>query len=252
MKKKFLITVLSALVLSGCEFSIGSMNFKFGKSKEKPKENIEQKEEQNNNNAPSENNTGDQGDNNQQGDNNDGGNNNEQEYTATIKFYGSDFSVYASAAGVQADDSGYSENVTKLKNYCDSFLEYENLITKLNCTCLNTAEYNGETVLCVGTGYYQNNKFSDGLLKWTSKEKIYKVEISATNYFKENSYSGNIIDYPAHVWIDSDDHPLTCEVGLNPQYQSFTKEYDEGTTSFSIKSTGARVLLRELTITWRG
>lgn len=175
-----------------------------------------------------------------------------QTYTATIKLSGNDFHDVATAAGVQINDTEYANNVNTLKEYCDSFLEYLDLITSLNCTKLNTAEWGGTVYLCVGTGYYANGKFSEGILKWNSGVKIYNVEIKAQAYAKENPYSGDIIDYPAHVWIDSDDHSLEVEEGSTPEIKTFSKAYPDGTNSFSIKSTGARVLLQEITITWRG
>ena len=174
------------------------------------------------------------------------------EYTQTIKFSGNDFNEIATAAGVQINDSEYPDKVKQLTEYCDSFLEYENLISSLSCTRLNTADWGGKTYLCVGTGYYANGKFSEGKLTWNSIEKIYKVQIKAQPYAKENSYSGNIYDYPAHVWIDSDDHSLEFTSPAEPTLQTFEKTYTDGVTKFTISSTGARVLLDEITITWRG
>lgn len=174
------------------------------------------------------------------------------EYTQTIKFSGNDFHAIATAAGVQINDSEYAENVRKLTEYCDSFLEYENLISSLSCTRLNTAEWNEKVYLCVGTGYYANNKFNAGKLQWNSIEKIYKVQIKAQAYAKLNNYSGNTYDYPAHVWIDNDDHSLEFASPAEPTLQTFEKTYTEGVTKFVISSTGARVLLDEITITWRG
>ena len=176
----------------------------------------------------------------------------EDEYTATIKLSGNSFSAVATKTGVQFDDSSYSRNVEILKEYCDSGLEYENLISSINCTNLNTAEWEQGVALCVGTGYYGNSKFKEGLFKWNSNVKIYKVELKARAYTKRNDYSGDIIDSPAHVQLDGDDLELMPEGSTKAEVKTISKDYAEGVNSFSITSTGARVVVQEITITWRG
>lgn len=176
----------------------------------------------------------------------------EQEYTATIKLSGNEFSAVATAAGVQFDDSGYSRNVEMLKEYCDSGLEYEDLITSISCKNLNTAEWEKGAALCIGTGYYGNDKFKAGTFKWVSGVKIYKVELKARAYTKRNDYSGDIIDSPAHVQLDGDDLELMPSGATTAEVKTLTKDYAEGVNSFSITSTGARVVVQEVTITWRG
>lgn len=176
----------------------------------------------------------------------------EQEYTATIKLSGNDFGVVATKAGVQFDDSMYSRNVEMLKEYCETNLEYEGLLKSLNCTNLNTAEWEQGAALCVGTGYYANDKFKPGLFKWNSEVKIYKVELKARAYTKRNDYSGDIIDTPAHVQLDGDDLELMPSGSTSAEIKTISKEYASGVNSFSITSTGARVVVQQVTITWRG
>lgn len=176
----------------------------------------------------------------------------QDEYTATIKLSGTSFSAVATEAGVQFDDSGYSRNVEILKEYCDSGLEYEDLIKSINCSHLNTAEWEQGAALCIGTGYYAKDKFQAGTFKWNSGVKIYRVELKARAYTKRNDYSGDIIDTPAHVQLDGDDLELMPEGATKAEVKTISKDYIEGVNSFSITSTGARVVVQEVTITWRG
>ena len=252
MKKNILLVLLSAVLLTGCEFDITLQRLFSGRKKEQEtqqnNENSQEKPEENQQSGEnqSEQGGGDQGGN-QQGNE---GQEQLQEYTVKINTSGSDFNTISSSAGFQIDDSNYQANAGKLKDYFESKLEYENLLTNLACSKLNTAVWKSVCYLCVGTGYYVNDKFVEGLLKWTSGEKIYKVEIEAMAYAKEYSGSDFGVDTISHVWIDSDDHSL--ETDAEPVMQTFSKEYADGVNSFSIKSTGSRVLLKSLTITWRG
>lgn len=246
MKKNIFVLIASTLVLSGCSILRNSVFDIFNHSKEKPN-NPENQEEQK---QEQEEKQGEQEEHHEDQEHSEGGF--DEEYTVTIKLSGDEFSTIATKQGFQINDTDYPQNVEILKNYCASYLEHDKLLTSLNCTKLNTAEIDDKVYLCVGTGYFANDKFNQGILKWNSEEKIYKVEIKAQAYLKRNSYSGDIIDYPAHVWIEEDDHSSEVEQGSTPVVQTFTKEFNDGVNSFSIKSTGARVLLEEITITWRG
>jgi len=243
MKKNVLLILLSAALLTGCEFDITLASL--GKKKENESTPTEEKENENTPSTPTteedppkpETPTEERED-------------IKDEYTATILLSGNSFAQATSTrSGYQLDDSTYAEHVSALKEYCDSNLEYENLITKINCTDDNTAELYSKIYFCVGTGYHVNGKFKPGTFKWTSGEKIYRVEIKALAYAKEYNNTVNP-DTISHVWIDSDDHSL--ETTSAPEVQTFSKEYGDGTNSFSIKSTGSRVLLESITITWRG
>ena len=255
MKKNVLLILLSAFALTGCELDLGFI--KIGEQQEEVVENQKSSENLEENSKNQEENPQKPDDENPPKDeeeppkDEEKENLEENEYSVTIATSGTKFASVASNAGVQFDHTDFLANETKLQNYFASNLEYENLLESIECTKLNTALWNNIYYLCIGTGYYANNKFNEGTLKWNSQAKIYKVEISAQAYAKENSYSGNIIDKPAHIWIDEDDHSLEVEQESELSIHSFSKEYAEGVQSFSIKSIGARVLLESLTITWR-
>lgn len=176
----------------------------------------------------------------------------EQEYTQTISLSGNDFSVVATNAGVQFDDASYSRNVELLKEYCDSCLEYKDLINSINCSNLNTCEWDEGAALCIGTGYYGNGKFKAGSFTWNSKVKIYKVEIEARAYTKKNNYSGDIVDTPAVIHLDEERLKLVANGDTTASLKTLSKEYDDGVNSFTISSTGARVAIKQIKITWRG
>ena len=249
MKKNILLVLLSAALLTGCEFDITLQRLFSGKKKEQEtqqnNENSQEKPQENQ--QSNENQGGEQPGNEGQ---EQGGNeqNNKEEYTVTIKTSGSDFSGIATQAGVQMDDSNYSENAGKLKTYFESKLEHENLLTAISCTKLNTAVWKNVCYLCVGTGYFANDAFQSGIIHWTSGKSIYKVEIKAMAYAKEYNGGGFGLDSQSHIWIDSDNHSL--ETNDEPTIQYFSKEYANGTSEFEIKSTGSRVLLESITITW--
>lgn len=175
-----------------------------------------------------------------------------EEYTATIKFCSPDFNSVATAAGVQMDDSTYKDNADKLRNYIDAQLAYLNLVNSISCAKLNTAEYNGTTYLCVGTGYYLNDKYTEGSLVWNSEVKIYHVELKAMTYVKINDYSGNIVDRLGVIHLDDVNGSVEVPEGDTPKTTTISKDYVSGVNSFTISSTGGRVLLSEITITWRG
>ena len=250
MKKNVLLILASVFALTGCEFDI-TLSRLFGKddseqtddqkpenSQEKPANTDNSTEQTTDGTTPSQVTPKDDM--------------NVQEYTAKINFSGSDFSVYGTDASVQADKESYPGNQTKLKDYCYSKLEYENLITNLECTKLNTAKWGGVVYLCVGTGYYVNEEFKNGIFNWTSGEKIYKVSIEAQAYAKEISNKPSNVDLLAHIAIDLDDHSLEVSDESELEFKTFEKEYPDGVKSFSIKSLGGRVLLKSITITWRG
>lgn len=227
MKKNLLFLLALSFSLIGCE-----------KDEEKPAENSQ----------PTENQEIEQGENEQEENTE-----NLQEYTATIPLSGTDFNPIATDAGVQIDSTDYANNKKKFVDYCDSFLEYENLISDIVCTNLNTAKVDGVTYLCVGTGAASKDKFKEGSLKWKSGKKIYKVEIKAMAYSKLNDYLGvTNADTLSHVWIDANDYSLECEESATPEIKTFSSSYSSGVQSFTIKATGSRVLLKEMIITWRG
>ena len=252
MKKNILLILLSAALMTGCNVDLGFIKIGGGKTSELT---TEEKQDQNNENSqekPQENQNTDGNKPEDQSQNQDPPKPAlEGEYTVEILFTGSAFKAIFPKDGNNIDNKEHAENKKKLFDYCSSYLEKDGLLESFSCTKLNTAIYGSSTILTIGTGYYAKDMFNPGTLTWNSKVSIYKVEIKAQAYFKENSYSGNVIDYPAHVLIDTDDHSLEVESESELALQTFSKEYAEGTKSFSINSTGGRVLLESLKITWR-
>ena len=244
MKKNILLVLLSAALLTGCELDLG-----FVKLGGNQNNGFQSEEKQNESNQNSQENHGNSEENQQQNNENQPKDDLTQEYTLKINTSGQDFRGIATQAGVQMDDKSYKDNADKLKDYFDSKLEYANLLTGLSCTKLNTAEWESVCYLCIGTGYHGNGNFAKGALSWTSGVKIYKVEIEAMAYAKD--YGGGTfgVDSISHVLIDEDDHSLETEQA--PVIQTFEKEFVDGVTNFTIHSTGSRVLLKSMTITWR-
>jgi len=171
-------------------------------------------------------------------------------YVSTINLSGADLASFTSGqAGHQFDDSGNSANVEALQKYCAKQLDATNMLTQISCTKCNIAEYNNKIYFCVGTGYYVNNKFNEGSFKWTSMLPLHKVEIKTMPYSKLGG--GGSTDAQSVVWIDDSSLSLATTPETAPVMQTFSKEYPDGTQSFEIKSTGSRVLIESITITWK-
>lgn len=174
-------------------------------------------------------------------------------YTATIALSGGTFASFAKEAGKQIDDLNHTSEKEELVLYISSKLEYDSTLENLSCTNLNTTEWETGAALCVGTGYFGKGKFKSGSLTWTSAFSIYSVEIKARAYTKMDDYAGiEIIDEPAKLKIDQEDPvSLVDEGATEVSIITISKSYEEGTDSFTITSIDARVLLQEITITWR-
>lgn len=240
MKKNLLLLLLSSSLLVGCDFKLFNSNSKPDNTNQNTEDH---KDEQHTDDGG---NTGD-----------DTGGNTEteekeellQEYTATIKTSGTDLTSNFGDR-VQFDNSNYSHNGESLMEYFDGFLEYLDLIKSLTFTgYVQTLDADLGSHLCLGSSK------NSGSMTWTSIVKIYKVQFTVVNYYKSYSYTGNsgiTVDNNAHFLIDSDDHSLELAAGVTPVYSTFSKEYSEGTSSFTIASSGGRVLIKEMTITWRG
>lgn len=249
MKKNILLILTSCFALTGCELNLDFLNF--GKQKnttiqnelsnedENPKntENTVDNEENNNNNTPPvdpidpvdpvdpiEPQIG--------------------QYTVTIPFCGSEFSKITSG------QAGYvfADHPDVLQNYCASKLDATNMLKSITFENLNTAKYKNELYLSVGTGYYANDKFKEGLFKWTSLLPLHKVVIKAKAYSKLDN--GGATDTQSVVWIDNTSCSLACASDADPVSKTLCVDYEDGTQTFSIKSTGSRVMLESLTITW--
>lgn len=175
------------------------------------------------------------------------------EYTTTIDFHGSSFTN-------EFTDGTNFDNADKFRQLCDYIdlqLEYYDLINGISCTRCATRKVDGDTYLQIGTGSAAKGEFNSGNFIWSSEEKIYYVEIVAFNYSKpyQDWSTGETIhnvDNMGHIKIDDVDGSL--EVGVNdaPKTITLSKTYEQGTNSFKLSSTGGRVLIKEMTITWRG
>ena len=123
------------------------------------------------------------------------------------------------------------------------------------CTT-RTVEADKDTFFQIGTGSPAKDKFNPGTFLWHCDAKIYKVEVTAFNYSKPYQ------DYQTKEWIPNvdtkghlklDNIDTSFEVGDNdgPITKTIVKEYSEGTNEFTLKSTGGRMLVSKMKITWR-
>ena len=248
MKKNILLILLSSAFLTGCELDISIQRF-FGLIKEEPQQ--EQKEEENHENSqenPQENEESNNHEGGEQGGNEQKPETNEDEYTATISTYGSDISGFATKAGVQVDSelSSGANNANNLTKCLKAQLGHEECLTSAWYEKINTAEWDSKCIVQIGTGNPTKDNFNPGTFKWTSSAKIYRVEITAQCYAKP-PYSE---DSDAKIKID-DGTAQALKVGEELEFQTISKEYEDGTNSFTIQSIDGRVLLKALKITWR-
>lgn len=165
------------------------------------------------------------------------------EYTTTVNFHGPTFATYF-PEGTNFDQQ---QKFDELCEYIDAQLDYYDLINKITLVKGQSRKVNSDTYLQIGTGS------GDGSLTWNCKEKIYAIEIKAMAYSKYNDYGGVWnVDRNAHLKINNVDFSLEVPSG-NPEIITLpVQNYDEGITSFTIASSGGRVLVSEITITWRG
>ena len=239
MKKNFLLVLLSSLTLASCDFSIEQLKFW-----EKTSDNTQQEGEKESTDQDGHQDA-DPGTDPQV----DPGTPPQGTYVHKISLSGSEFSSITSGErGYQFDDEEFSSHVQDLQKYCASKLDATNMLTSINCIKCNTAPYNNVFYFCVGTGYYGSNKFNEGSFKWTSVLPIHKIEIKAMAYSKLDD--GGSTDGQSVVWINDESHSLAQETTVAPTMQTFSKDFPKGVESFEIKSTGSRVLLESITITW--
>lgn len=167
----------------------------------------------------------------------------EDEYTKTIVFHDS---IYSSKFpdGTNFDQERKFE---ELRSYIDEQLDYYDLINSISLAKGQSRKVNEDTYLQIGTGS------GNGSLKWNCKEKIYCIEIKAMAYSKYDSYNKVwYVDRNSHLSLNGNDRSLEVPEG-NPEIIALEKvDFDGGVTSFTISSSGGRVLISEMTITWRG
>ena len=246
MKKNILLILLSATLLSGCELDISIQRF-FGLIKEEPKE--QQKEEENNENSQE-----NQENNENSGEEQHGGEEEQkpsagQKYTVKISTSGTAISGLATSAGVQVDTnlSSGAANSEKLTNCLKSQVQFEECISSAYFEKINTAVWDKVCMIQIGTGNPVKDNFNPGTFKINSKAKIYNVAIEAQCYSKELGAT----DSSAHLKVNNEDFSLEVAENEDLEFKTFTKEFSEGTNSLSLVSSGGRVLLKSLTITWR-
>lgn len=251
MKKNILLVLLSASLLSGCELDIAVKRF-FGLIKEEPQQqedNKENNQENQGNSGENDKTDGGEGEG-QQGGEGEGEQkpNAGDEYVATISTYGSSISSFATSGGVQVDTdlSSGANNAAKLTACLQAQVKYEECLSGTWFSKINTAIWDNACIVQVGTGNPAKDNFNSGTFTWNSTAKIYKVEITAMCYAKV----GYSEDSSAKIKID-DGSAQALKDGTELEFKTLTKEYAEGTNSFTIQSIDGRVFLKSLTITWR-
>lgn len=167
----------------------------------------------------------------------------EDEYTATIDFHST---VFASnfPEGTNFDND---RKFQELLEYIDDQLDYYDLINSLTLVKGQSRKVNSVTYLQIGTGS------GDGSLTWSCKEKIYSIQVKAMAYSKYNDYGGTWnVDRNAHLNVAGKDFSLEVPTGEPKVLTLDPVTFAEGVTDFTISSSGGRVLISEMTITWRG
>jgi len=237
MKKNILLVLLSAALLSSCEFDITLQRFF---SKKDDKSGQQQPEGENNQNSqenPGEN-------------NNSNGNNGQQNspqdipengYTATILTSGSSFASKFSVNSHFDTEKKQEE----LKSFLSSQLQYSGLIDTISCTNLHVQSFDNETYLQFGSGT------GVGGLAITSQVKIYKVQVKVLCYAKYDDYHGiTNIDSWSHFFINDEEKDLTYDGKTNPSVVTFEKSFESGVDTFTLASQYGRVYLKEMSVTW--
>ena len=244
MKKNILLILLSAALLTGCEFDITLQRLFSGKNSE---EETQQKEENNGNSQENHGNSGEnegssgESEGNEQGGEQSGGEN--QTYTTQVFVSGNNFKSVATAQGVSMDTTLSSGNngATKLINCINEQLDNKDLLKQFECKKLNSAVWDSDCMLA-----FSNGSFDEAWIKWTSKVNIYKVEINVQCYSKVSGAT----DRNAHISIDDLDCSLEIGEDETPAFKVFSKEYAEGTKNFKLEAHNGRVLMKSFTITW--
>lgn len=177
----------------------------------------------------------------------------EDEYTATISLHGSTFASNF-PEGTNFDNAAKFE---ELLEHIDEQLDYYDLINEITCVKCSTRKVDGDTFFQIGTGSPAKGKFNPGTFNWSCKEKIYKVEITAFNYSNPyEDYSTHQIvhnvDNLGHLILDDLDTSFEIPADAAPVTKTIVKEYPQGVQGFNLRSTGGRMLVSEMKITWRG
>ena len=169
---------------------------------------------------------------------------NREKRSATISFCDEDF------ANITSGQAGYvfSDHPEVISEYCTSKAGGDDYLKSFAFENLNTASYKSTLYLSVGTGYYANDKFKQGKINWSSKKEIYSVEIKVKAYSKLDN--GGSTDIQSVAWIENESVSLSCESTADPESKVKSVVLPKGSKQFTIKSTGSRVFLEYLKITW--
>ncbi len=167
----------------------------------------------------------------------------DDEYTATIDFHSTDFASRFPEGTNFDNDAKFQA----LLEYIDDQLDYYDLINTLTLVKGTSRKVNSSTYLQIGTGS------GEGSLSWSCKEKIYSIEVKAMAYSKYDSYHGVWnVDRNAHINVAGTDFSLEVPSGEPEIIPLEPVVFDDGVTNFKISSSGGRVLISEMKITWRG
>lgn len=226
MKKKLLFIPLACLLLTGCSFE----NLMFWKKNEGNQQSQKEKEEEITPEPPV---TG-------------------ETYSETVYFYGSYIQDIGTTAGVSIDSSQSSgqAKAALLQNDIISQMDSSKsgLLTELYAINVHTGDYpDGEgAIVQIGSGNPAKDNFNDGSLKWTSSNKITKVEVTAECYNKL-PYS---FDTTSCISISGTSFALKSEEEETPSFKTFSKEFNGDTKTFTLAAVDGRVFLKAVTVTW--
>ena len=246
MKKNILVILLSSFLLAGCEFNLDFIKNRNNESKEPE---AEQNKEENSQNYQE--NTGENDNNNEsQGGEQGGEQGGNQQQDPPINEYSPIILTSGSAFASQFSDRtqfGNGSGTLSLKNYLAGQLNNNNLLTSLECSTIQALNFKESRILQIGSGS------TTGSFTWESENtKIYKVEVTVCCYTKYNDNDNVwVTDSWSHFLIDEDDHDLTYDGATEPAMLSFSKDYENGTNSFTLSNKDGRVFIKEMKITWR-
>lgn len=234
MKKKLLFFPLLGLMLSGCSVD----DLMFWKQKEdETKENKETPSQQENQSKPADG----------QGTNTDGGSGDKPvqgEFSATILTSGS---VFAEAFTDRTQFTG-NTGAEKLETYLKSQLSNKSYLTEFSCDTSQAITYKDTRILQIGSSS------ANGFFTWTSQNVlIYSVEATVMTYTKYDT-TNEIwrTDTETHFKIDEVDEALTVNDSNEPVEHIVKKDYEDGTTQFTLAQTGGRAFVKQIKITWIG